>query len=133
MVDFDSEATMGKPPKEIVAFIIIEKVYNFLEADESYSKTLLNGTQSFISVPRARLRTLYLTSHKLLERNLKKEELAEVHSVCMDLEKDAKQDDLLDAFSTIFMVLDKVGLWKIDTKKMFDRSRVEVANSEHGY
>lgn len=133
MVDFDNEATMGKPPKEVVAFIIIEKVYNFLEADESYSKTLLNGTQSFLSVPRARLRNLYLVSHRLLERNLKKEELADVHSVCMNLKQEVKQEDLLECFSTIFMVLDKVGLWKIDTKKVFDRHRVEVANKEHGY
>lgn len=134
MVDFNNEATMGKPPKEVVALIIIEKIYNFLEADEDFAKkTLLGGSMSY-AVPQARLRNLFFVSHTLLKRSMKEKDFDDITQVCLNTKHNGvEHDDILECFGRIFEVLDDVGLWKIDTKKKFERHRVETANKEHGY
>ena len=57
MVDFNNDSVISKPPKEVVALIIIEKVYNFLEADEYYCKTKLNGAEPGLAISRSRPNT----------------------------------------------------------------------------
>lgn len=134
MVDFNNEATMGKPPKEVVALIIIEKVYNFLEADEDYAKKTLQGGGMSYAVPQARLRNLFFVSHTLLKRHMTQEDFDAITTIALNTRhKEVEHDDILECFGRIFGVLDKVGLWKIDTKKVFERHRVEKANQEHGY
>lgn len=134
MVDFNNEATMGKPPREVVALIIIEKVYNFLEADEDFAKkTLMGGSMSY-AVPQARLRNLFFVSHTLLKRNMTEKDFDAITSIALNTRhKTVEHDDILECFGRIFEVLDKVGLWKIDTNKVYDRHRVETANKQHGY
>jgi len=134
MVDFNNEATMGKPPKEVVALIIIEKVYNFLEADEDFAKkTLMGGSMSY-AIPQARLRNLFFVSHTLLKRNMTSDDFDAITSICLNTQqKTVEHDDILEGFGRIFEVLDAVGLWKIDTIKRYDRTRVEKANEQHGY
>jgi hypothetical protein len=133
MVDFNNEATMGKPPKEVVALIIIEKVYNFLEADEDYAKNKLRGGQVSYAIAQARLRNLFFVSHTLLKRGLKEKEFDEITQVCLNTDSAlVEHDDVLECFGRIFEVLDKVGLWKIDTKPTFNRLSVEESNQAQG-
>jgi len=133
MVDFNSEGTVSKPSKEIVALIIIEKLYNFLEADEHYAKTRMNGAGISIAVPRARLRNLFLICNKMLERKLKPDEFQEVACVCMNLKEDCEVADLISAFMLILKVLDEMQLIKLDTKPVYERHKIEEANKQHGY
>ena len=132
-MDFNNEATMGKKPTELVSSIIIEKVYNFLEADEDWAKKSLQGGQITYAIARARLRTLFFSSHTLLKRNLGKEDYQDLIDTCLSTSSQITHETCLDCFGQIFEVLDKVGLWKIDTKPVFDRHRVEEANKQHGY
>ena len=133
MVDFNSTETISKPPREVVALIIIEKLYNYLEADEHYAKTRLNGAGITISVPRARLRSLFLVCHAMLERRLKADEFKEIACVCCDLSKEVHPADLMKCFITILTVLDKLELIKLDTKPVFNRLNVEESNKAQGY
>jgi hypothetical protein len=133
MVDFNSDGTVSKPPKELVALIILEKFYNYLEADEYFTKQKSLGAPSLLATPRARLRNLFLVCHALLKRRLKPEEYAKVSKICLDLEFKPEYTDLLSAFFTITELLDKLGLIKLDTKPVYNRTRVEEANKVHGY
>lgn len=133
MVDFNSTETISKPPKEIVALIIIEKLYNYLEADEHYAKTRLNGAGITTSIPRARLRNLFLVCHAMLSRRLSPDEFKKVSCVCMNLEKKVEPADLMEAFITILTVLDSLELIKLDTKPVYNRKNVEESNKAQGY
>lgn len=133
-MDFNSEATMGKKPTELVSSIIIEKVYNFLEADEDWAKKSLQGGAVQYSIARARLRTLFFASHTLLKRNMEEADFDWLTSTCLSTNsKEVEPEDVLECFGRIFQILDKVGLWKIDTKPIYERHRVEEANKQHGY
>jgi len=133
MVDFNSEGTMSKPPKEVVALIIIEKLYNFLEADESRTQTFINGADTGLAVSRARLRSLFLVTHEMLKRRLNTEDFQKVSCVCMNLANSMDGIDLMEAFIIILGVLDQMQLIKLDTKPVYDRHRVEEANKQNGY
>lgn len=133
MVDFNSEGTISKPPKEIVALIIIEKLYNFLEADEQYTKTRFQGAGLSLAVSRARLRNLFLVCNVMLKRRCDATEFNKVKKVCMDFSKDIDVDELMDCFLIILNVLDTLGLIKLDTKPVYNRHRTEEANKQHGY
>jgi hypothetical protein len=133
MVDFNNEGTVSRPPKDIVALIIIEKLYNFLEADESFAKTRMQGAGSTIAISRSRLRNLFLICHQMLQRKCKKEDYDQVYSTCIDLSKDCSIDDLMESFMIILQVLDDIKLIKLDTDQVYNRHRTEEANKVHGY
>lgn len=132
-MDFNSEGTMSKPPREIVALIIIEKIYNYIEADEHYTKTRLQGASMNTAIPRSRLRSLYLVSHELLKRKLPEKEFSDLTKILTDLDHKVESPDLNQAFITIMAVLDKLGLIKLDTKPEYRRHRTEESNKIHGY
>jgi len=133
MVDFNNETTIGKPPKELVALIIIEKLYNFLEADEDYIKKRLGGASWPISTCRARLRTLYLMSYPMLQRRLPPEEFETLKRICEDHKHETTEAELLSAFQSISVILDTLGLTKLDDRPTFKRHKIEEANKAQGY
>jgi hypothetical protein len=133
MVDFNNETTIGKPPKEIVALIILEKLYNFLEAYEEYIKRRLGGAAWPIATVRARLSTLFLIAYPMLKRRLQPEAFEKVRVLCEDTTSKPADKEILDAFKIISNVLDELGLTKLDDKPVFNRRRIEEANTAQGY
>lgn len=133
MVDFNNETTIGKPPKELVALIIIEKFYNFLEADEDYIKKRLGGASWPISTCRARLRTLYLVAYPMLQRRMPPEEFETLKRICEDHKHETTEAELLRAFQSISVILDTLGLTKLDDRPTFKRHKIEEANKAQGY
>ena len=133
MVDFNSDGTISKPPREVVALIIIEKLYNFLEADEHFAKTLLNGASLGTAVCRSRLRNLFLVCHEMLKRRCTDADYEKVRKTCMDLEEKVDTTEMMEAFMIILQVLDVLQLTKLDTKPVYNRHKVEEANKQHGY
>lgn len=132
MVDFNNETTIGKPPKELVALIIIEKLYNFLEADEDYSKKRLSGASWPLSTSRARLRNLYLVCYALLKRRLEPKTFEKIRKLCEE-QGTAQEKEILEAYKEITTLLDALGLTKLDDKPSFNRNRVEESNKAQGY
>jgi hypothetical protein len=135
MVDFNNETTIGKPPKEIVALIILEKLYNYLEADEEYIKKRLGGAAWPLATVRARLRTLFLIAYPMLKRRLEPAAFEKVRKLCEDTASPVKptEREILEAFQIISNVLDALGLTKLDDRPVFNRARVEEANAAQGY
>ena len=131
-MDFNNEATMGKKPTELVSSIIIEKIYNFLEADEFWSQKVMQGGGASYAIARARLRTLYNSSRNILQRNMTPKEYEKLTEVCMNTSVSMQPNEPLLCYEKMFSVFDKVGLWKIDTKAVYNRERVEEANKVHG-
>jgi len=132
-MDFNNEGTMSKPPREVMALIIIEKIYNFIEADESYRKTKLQGANMNLAVSRARFGSLYLISRELLERKLTPEDLEKVRIVSVELDKKIEYPELIEAYIIILKILDQLGLVKLDTRPAYQRHRTEESNQIHGY
>lgn len=125
---------MSKPPKEVMALIIIEKLYNFLEAEEEKTKMQLNGASMGSAVSRARLRSLFLVSHEMLKRRIKEPtDFEKVRKVCMNLKDKVEDAELIESYLTILQVLDDMQLLKLDTKPQYNRYRVEESNKHHGY
>ena len=134
MVDFNNDSTVGRPPKDIVALIIIEKLYNYLEADEMYAKQRLGGAGATISIPRARLRNLFLVAHSMMKRKLPPGSYDKLKSICLDLNNKAvKEEDLLDCFLLLHSELDSVGLIKLDTRQQYNTLNIEESNKAQGY
>ena len=133
MVDFNDGTTIGKPPQELVALIIIEKLYNFLEADEDYIKKKLGGAAWPTAIPRARLRNLLLICNPMLQRRMEKNAYAKAWKVCTDLSHKATPEEILEVFVLISAQLDALNLTRLDNKPVFNRLRVEEANKAQGY
>ena len=133
MVDFNNEGTISRPPRDIVALIIIEKLYNYLEADEFWTAQSLNGVDSRLNTARSRLRNLFLTTHSMIQRRLPPEQYQKVRAVTTDLNKKVTPQDLLDCFIILHEQLDKLGLIKLDTRPVYDSLDIEASNKAQGY
>lgn len=133
MVDFSNEGTVSKPPRDIVALIILEKLYNYLEADEIFAKQKLGGAGSMTNISRSRLRNLFLICQPMLQRRLSHEEYNKLNELCTNLTKSVEPEELLECFFLVLAVLDKLELTKLDTKAVYNKTRVEESNKHHGY
>lgn len=133
MVDFNNEGTISRPPKDIVALIIIEKHYNFLEADEFFCLKHLSGVQLSSANSRSRLRNLFMTTNALLKRRLEPSIYSRIENVCMDLSKTFTQSEVVECFLLMHNVLDKIGLLKLDVKPVYDHTDIEASNKAQGY
>ena len=133
MVDFNSEGTMSKPPKEVMALIIVEDHYNLKQSLETYSQTYMNGATIGLASARARLLSLYIDVCVMLERRLGAEVFKRVTCDCLNIEKKMTFKELWESYLLIIRTLDDMGLLKLDTKPQYNRHRVEEANKQHGY
>lgn len=123
MVDFNNETTIGTPAVDIVRVLILQARYNLFEAWEYHQKMLFQGTEGNLSLVRARLGTMFLELQAGLKRRLSK---LEYQNLLNRLKDDTMTTD--EAFDIICLfndILDKINLTKIDTKKVYDSSRVE--------
>ena len=133
MVNFDNETTISKPPREVVALVAIEKLYNFLEADEAYTKDRMHGAAAPLATCRSRLRSLFLLAQPMLQRHLKATDYDLLRDGCLNINEELEADVVLDHFVKISEMLDKLELTRLDTKKKFDRQRIEESNKAQGY
>lgn len=135
MVDFNNDNTISRPPRDIVAYIVIEKLYNYIEADEDFTKKKMLGSTApqLIAIPRARLRSLFLICHPLLQRKLSDEDYEILHRTCVQITEKITSDDLLFSFNILAKVLDDLELTKLDTKQKLNRTNIEETNIALGY
>ena len=133
MVDFNNETTISRSPVDIVATCILERRFNFIEADESSTKQKLSGAGVLIATPRARLRSLFIDGHALMKRKLSPENYQKLRNICFELNTKPTQEEILEAFLIIDEQLDASGLLRLDTKPVFNRNRIEESNKAHGY
>jgi hypothetical protein len=121
MVDFDNEATVGTPAADIVRILILQRRSDLFEALEAYRKRDYLGASSDISTVRARLNTLFLEIQGTLKRRLKEEEYKDL----LIKIGSNKEEEILGAIYFLNEYLDALKLTRIDTRKEYDKTRVE--------
>lgn len=128
MVDFNNEATIGTPSTEVVKILILQRRYDLFEALEKYNKLQNQQQEADPSTLRARLFTLFLEIQAGLKRRLNKAEYDKL------IKQIAGEDEaeIMKAIYRINEELDKINLTKIDTKRVYDTTRVEVENRIKG-
>ncbi len=128
IVDFDNEATIGTPAVDIVRVLILQRRADVFEALEQYNKDNYANIQTDISVIKARLYSLFLELQGGLKRRLKAKDYN-------DLVKQLDSKEPKDVLKVILMLneyLDSLNLTKIDTKKKYDKTRVEKEHKVKG-
>lgn len=121
MVDFENETTIGTPAVDIVRVLILQRRADLFEAWESYNKEENQEIQTDLSIVKARLSTLFLELQGGLKRRLKP---LVYNKLVKDLES-KEADELMKITLTLNEYLDGLNLTKIDTKKKYDKTRVE--------
>lgn len=121
MVDFDNEVTIGTPAVDVVRILILQRRADVFEAWESYNKDTYSNIIGDLSVVRARLYSLFLELQGGLKRRLTTKEY---DKLVKDL-KSEKAEEILKVILTLNEYLDSLNLTKIDTKKKYDKTRVE--------
>jgi hypothetical protein len=128
VVDFNNEATIGTPASEVVKILILQRRYDMMEALEQYNKLQNQDQEADISVARARLFSLFLEIQAMLKRRLTKEEYDDLFSQV----ESSNKNQIMKAIYSINEQMDKISLTKIDTKRVYDTTRVEKENKIKG-
>ena len=126
MVDFNSDATVGSSPKNILAILLLQRQNDFLEALEKDEVETANKRDPTLSITISRLKTLFLQSKQLLNRQLQKEEFEKLHA---QVNKAYTIKEILEAYDTIDKALDKAKITRIDTKTPYDSRSIEAENN----
>lgn len=127
MVDFNNETIVGIPAQDIERVLILQARNDFLIGREHYAKEKIQAGYSDTSTISTRLQTLFLQLQALLKRRLKEEEYDKMKHEIFNT-KD--YETILINYIIINELLDSINLTKIDTKKVYDRIRVEEENRE---
>lgn len=128
MVDFNSEATVGTPAVDIVRVMVLERANNLYDAYEDYIKKQEQGYDKDLSLIKARLSSLML----ILEAQVLRKEGEEKANI---LKKQITSNDfekIKEAITHFNIYLDEIKLTRLDTKKVYDKTMVEVENKVKG-
>lgn len=128
MVDFNNNNVVGRAPTDLNKIIRLEKRYNLLEVLETYWKFELQDGQgdNIIPIVRARAMTLYLESLGEIQRGLK--DHAEARRIIVN----GTTAELFGVIDKLLLLLDEIGLTKIDTAPKIDFTNIEEENAYHG-
>lgn len=131
MVDFNNESTIGTPASDVEKISILQRRYDLIEAYETYKKTRFQGSNTGLSITRARLISLFLELQASLERRFDKKEYEKLKILIFA--KNIEEEELLEAIFIINRELDKMRLITIDNQKVYDSTNVEEENKIKGY
>jgi len=131
MVNFNSDATIGISPKNILAMIILQRRNDLIEAIESAKSKDLQGQTPNLSQVSARLLSLKLELEELLIRKLPRKRRKELEEI---IKKDSPTiQEIINAYMIINKALDKTEITKIDTLRKLDFQDIEKMNEHFGY
>lgn len=123
MVNFNNEVTVGTPAVDVVRIIILNRWWDLQEAMEEFNKHKFFNKNYSNAIIKARALTLYYCTISMLKRK----------AMADKVKKMIDEDKIEDAYLEMSEVLDAVNLTKIDTRKSYDRTKIEEANKEAGY
>lgn len=112
---------------DILRILILQRRNDVIDAIEGYRK-LESHSSPDTTIIRARLFSLFLEIQAMLKRKKKPDEYDE-------LEEDSQSDDfkkLVETFIVMNVFLDDNRLIRIDTKKIYDSTRVASEDKEKG-
>lgn len=126
MVDFNKEGTVTTPSWEILKFLAMEKRENLNLSIEFFYKNRYTQqeTGDELSIIRARLWCLYYELKAWMER-VNKEESDQIKMWI----KSKEEKDIFEAIDKLLAFMDKQNLTKIDTRKVYEKSRAEAEDA----
>lgn len=137
MVDFNNETTVGVPASDIMRILILERRYNLMEALEEYNRNTLRGAQGDLSIVQARLFSLYLELHAMMERHYAKKGAEGKERFAKFLRQieteEPSEKEMLQAIKEINTFLDAdLSLTRVDTRIRYDSRVAEIENQVKG-
>lgn len=129
MVDFNANNTVSTPALDVVKILWLQARNNLFEAYEYYRKHSETGTDVGLGVVHARLITWFLEIQASLIRRLPAGEYNKIKDEVFGSPGEPRILELVYLFN---QEMDKLNLIKIDTRRTYDSSRVEVENREKG-
>ena len=133
MVDFNNETTISVPAADIVRVLMLQRRNDCIEAREKLMSMGSKGFQVDSSIYRSRLFSYFMELEGMLFRRFEKVEVSKGLSRYawvlgrLGSKEAAELDEVFFFFNHL---LDEIQLTKIDSKKQFDSSRVEIENRE---
>lgn len=128
MVDFDSEVTVSTPATDIVKILILQARANLFESIEAWKRDeAQNIDRGSEAVAKARLNTLFMELQGVLKRKMDEKDYESLKKDCNSGENLLKRTYELNEF-----IDEKLKITQIDTRKQYDRTRVEEENEEKG-
>jgi len=127
MVDFNAEATVSSSAYDILRVLILQRRNDVIDAIESYLKIEEHSTPD-TNIIRARMFSLFLEIQAMLKRKHRPDEYDSIKLLCTD--KDFVK--LQDVFLIINEFLDENRLIRIDTKEIYDKTRVSKEDKAKG-
>lgn len=127
MVDFNNEQTVATPSWDVLKILVLEKRENVLLAVEFYLKQKFasRDQEGDLYLIRSRLWTLYYEMEGMLETKKSSEELQKLRALINHKEG----DQVLSAFSNLNRFMYEINLTKLDTKRVYDKTRTERENA----
>lgn len=126
MVDFNNETIVGIPAQDIERVLILQARNDFLIAREYYEREKLQANNTDITLMKIRLQTLFLQIQSLLKRRLGKD----YNPMFTEVFNNSNYETIIKNYLIINELLDTINLTRIDTKRIYDRLRVEEENKE---
>ena len=129
MVDFNNEATIGRPAKDVEEIIILERRYNFIEALEDYKKKKFSNIGVSFGIVRARLLSLFLQFQATIKRRWA-DDYEDMLKTCLESKDEQK---ILDVFFQINEYLDELKITRIDNQRVYNAQNPEEENKVKGF
>lgn len=124
MVNYNDLNTVAVPSNDINRIQILERRAYVIEALEIYYKYKLAGASGNTALFRSRLASLFWEIGGLIKRQVK--DYDELKTKITN--KDTEISELINLWEEINILLDKINLTKIDTKKDYDNTDIEEEN-----
>lgn len=129
-MDFNSEATIGKAPEEVLKLMILERRSYVIDAIEGYYKFKHQGVNPQINIVISRIKGLYYEIAGALQRSISKKEFSELKE---KLFKDKLNiQDAEEIFNTIQEWLDTKHVTRFDTRTQYNKTSTETENKHKG-
>lgn len=124
-------STSVSTPIEYYKILVLQRLNDLNEGWESYSKQKHLGIQSDLNIVQARTESLYNALRPFLKRKFKEENIKEIDKTLFG-DKEATEKQLRNIFNSISEQLDADRITRMDTRAVYDGTRVEEENKNFG-
>ena len=122
--------TSVSTPIEYYKILVLQRLNDLNEAWEAYTINKYVGTPDNLNFVHARTQSLFYALAPYLQRKLGEKDFNKIRTVLNSNEP--KETELRDVFFIINMQLDLDRITRMDTKAVYDGTRVEVENNARG-
>lgn len=135
MVDFNADATVSASAIDILRILILQRRNDVIDSLEAFNRIGSHSTQPDTSVIKARLLSMFMEIQAMLKRKLTEINKITGKTKYEDLREKVSSDNydlLLESFIIMNEFLDENRLTRIDTKQVYDSTRVNSEDQEKG-